>query len=118
MGGKTKPVAIRIKQRELPRSPRRIADVIDRRYASGTELGQAVIGIRHDEIHGAARLAITGMLSKKYRLSAARQLQEDRKAGLELMFPIDAKSQTVEIKEPASRKLGDSQLGNDGLLHE
>jgi len=56
------------------------------------------------------RLSITRMRGEKKGLDVSGQLHEYGKTGFEAMFPVDAKSQSLAIKTPASFRPGDTVI--------
>lgn len=70
------------------------------------------------EIHCPANLAIPGMLREEYGLTFTRNLEKERKARLELVLPIHFEAKAIDVKSQAALGIGDSELGDDGLLHE
>jgi hypothetical protein len=59
---------------------------------------------------------IAGVLSQKEREPVAGDLQEDREARLEPVFPIDLESRTVAVELLARRVISDSEGGHDAAL--
>ena len=74
------------------------------------------INVRHDEIHGAANLAISGVLRQEDRLPSAAQANEQRETRLEVVLPIDGEAQTTDVELQAAGGARDAELRNDRLL--
>ncbi|MNW07168.1 hypothetical protein D3C71_2037220 [compost metagenome] len=77
----------------------------------------ALVHVRHDQIHRAADFAIAGVFGQEQALAFAGDLQEQREPRLELVLPIDAEAQPVDIERQAAPGAEDAQLRDDGLAH-
>jgi hypothetical protein len=115
---KAKAVPIRVDDVHLPRLPRSIFRWFRGSDPTAGDLPVQRIHIVDDEVCCATDLAVTGVLGEKERESVPRQLREHRKAWLELVFPIDVETETLDVELSGSLPAGHSKLWKDALVHD
>jgi hypothetical protein len=84
--------------------------------AISAKLVEPNINVGHVQVDQAAYRTIASVLSQKERQSVAGHLRKDRKAGFEPVFPINLKTEALDVELLAPGIVSHSQRRHHALL--